>query len=202
LKVTDTEIPDVKIIEPTVYEDERGFFFESFNQKKFEKAIGYKVNFVQDNHSKSLKGVLRGLHYQLPPYAQGKLVRVIQGKVFDVAVDLRRNSLTFGRWVGKILSADNKNQLWVPAGFGHGFLVKSDIAEVEYKVDAYWSGQHERSLMWNDSDVSIDWPRVPCLKLSNKDQHATSLRELIELGDLFDESHLPDSYDIKKQPSN
>ena len=134
MKITDSKIIDVKVIEPNVFEDERGFFFESFNHKKFEDAIGYNINFVQDNHSKSSIGVLRGLHYQLPPHAQGKLVRVIQGEVFDVAVDIRKTSSTFGQWVGETLSAENKKQLWVPEGFAHGFITLSETAEFIYKT--------------------------------------------------------------------
>lgn len=134
MKVTDTKIPDVKVIEPTVFEDERGFFFESFNQNKFKEAIGYSTAFVQDNHSKSSKGVLRGLHYQLPPHAQGKLVRVVQGEVFDVAVDIRKSSPSFGQWIGETLSAVNKKQLWIPEGFAHGFVALSETAEFLYKT--------------------------------------------------------------------
>jgi len=156
--VTNTKITDVKIIEPTVFEDERGFFFESFNHKKFEEAIGCEVSFVQDNHSKSSKGVLRGLHYQLPPYAQGKLVRVVQGEVFDVAVDIRKSSPTFGQWVGEILSADNKKQLWIPEGFAHGFLTLSETAEFLYKTTGYYAKEHERAIRWNDGALNIRWP--------------------------------------------
>ena len=144
MKVTDTKILDVKIIEPTVFEDERGYFYESFNHKKFEEAIGREVSFVQDNHSKSVKGVLRGLHYQLPPHAQGKLVRVVQGEVFDVAVDIRKSSPTFGQWVAEVLSAENKKQLWVPEGFAHGFLTLSETAEVLYKTTDYYASENER----------------------------------------------------------
>jgi len=175
LKVTDTKIPDVKIIEPTVFEDERGFFFESFNQKKFEEAIGYKVNFVQDNHSKSQKGVLRGLHYQLAPHAQGKLVRVIHGEVFDVAVDIRKSSPTFGLWVGEILSADNKKQLWVPKGFAHGFVTLSSFADFSYKTTDYYSPECERSLSWCDENINIDWPIKNQPFLSAKDKSAPTL---------------------------
>lgn len=158
MKVTDTKIPDVKIIEPTVFEDERGFFFESFNHKKFEEAIGREVTFVQDNHSKSSKGVLRGLHYQLPPHAQGKLVRVVQGEVFDVAVDMRKSSPTIGHWVAEVLSAENKKQLWIPEGFAHGFLTLSDTAEFVYKTNKYYVKESERCIQWDDEDVSIEWP--------------------------------------------
>jgi dTDP-4-dehydrorhamnose 3,5-epimerase len=157
MTVTDTKIPDVKIIEPTVFEDGRGFFFESFNHKKFEEAIGYGVTFVQDNHSKSSKGVLRGLHYQLQPHTQKKLVRVAQGEVFDVAVDIRKSSPTFGQWVGETLSAENKKQLWIPEGFAHGFLTLSDTAEFLYKTTDYYSPKSERSIRWDDPAVSVDW---------------------------------------------
>ncbi|MER1701886.1 dTDP-4-dehydrorhamnose 3,5-epimerase, partial [Proteus mirabilis] len=158
MKIIPTEIPDVLIIEPKIFEDERGFFFESFNQKQFEGAVGYPVNFVQDNHSKSVKGVLRGLHYQKEPYAQGKLVRCIVGEVFDVAVDIRKSSPTFGKWVGVNLSAENKRQLWIPEGFAHGFYVISDIAEFEYKCTAFYNADSEGSIIWNDSVVNINWP--------------------------------------------
>lgn len=158
MNVIDTEIPDVKIFEPKVFGDERGFFFESFNQKIFEAAIGRKVEFVQDNHSKSVKGVLRGLHYQLPPMAQGKLVRVVQGEVFDVAVDIRKSSPTFGKWVGVNLSAENKRQLWIPEGFAHGFLTLSETAEFLYKTTNYYSPQHEACLLWSDAQLNISWP--------------------------------------------
>ena len=169
MKVTDTQIPEVKIIEPTLFEDDRGFFIESYNQQRFEEAIGYAVNFVQDNHSKSAKGVLRGLHYQLPPKAQGKLVRVIQGEVFDVAVDIRKSSPTFGQWFGLMLTAENKKQLWIPAGFAHGFMTLSDTAEFLYKTTDYYSPEHERSIHWNDSSIGIKWPTTnnPILSLKN-----------------------------------
>ena len=157
MKVTDTKIPDVKLIEPTVFEDERGFFFESFNHKKFEEAIGRSVKFVQDNHSKSSKDVLRGLHYQQPPHAQGKLVRVVQGEVFDVAVDIRKTSPTFGKWVAEILSAANKKQLWIPEGFAHGFLTLSETAEFLYKTTNYYFAQAERSIHWNDPKIDVSW---------------------------------------------
>ena len=168
MKVTDTQIPDVKIIEPTVFEDERGYFFESFNHMKFEEAIGRKVTFVQDNHSKSVKGVLRGLHYQLPPHAQGKLVRVVQGEVFDVAVDIRKSSLTFGQWVGEILSAINKKQLWIPEGFAHGFLTLSDTAEFLYKTTSHYHIESEKTIIWNDEKINIFWPDIKIAYLSEK----------------------------------
>jgi dTDP-4-dehydrorhamnose 3,5-epimerase len=174
MKVTPLSIPDVLLIEPQVFGDDRGFFYESFNQNKFEDAIGKKINFVQDNHSKSIKGVLRGLHYQLTPKAQGKLVRVIQGEVFDVAVDLRQSSPTFGKWVGEILSADNKRQMWIPEGFAHGFLTLSDTAEFLYKTTDFYSPEHERSIIWNDPNINIVWP-LEQVFLSNKDSKALFL---------------------------
>jgi dTDP-4-dehydrorhamnose 3,5-epimerase len=173
MKVTPLAIPDVLLIEPQVFGDDRGFFFESFNQNKFEEAIGKKINFMQDNHSKSVKGVLRGLHYQLPPKAQGKLVRVIQGQVFDVAVDLRQSSPTFGKWVGETLSSDNKKQLWIPEGFAHGFLTLSDTAEFLYKTTDFYSKDHEQAIQWNDKKIHIDWPIKKPL-LSVKDDLAST----------------------------
>ncbi len=155
--VTPTAIPDVLVLEPKVFGDARGFFFESFNERQFVEATGVVTRFVQDNHSKSARGVLRGLHYQIE-HAQGKLVRVTQGEVFDVAVDLRQASPTFGRWVGERLSADNKKQMWVPPGFAHGFVVLSESAEFLYKTTDYWYPEHERSLLWNDPALGIDWP--------------------------------------------
>ncbi len=157
MKVTASVTPDVLIIEPRVFGDDRGFFFESFNQRSFNEATGQDVTFVQDNHSKSACNVLRGLHYQIKQ-PQGKLVRVIAGEVFDVAVDIRRNSKTFGRWAGEILSGDNKRQLWIPAGFAHGFLVLSDYAEFLYKTTDYWDPRHERCIVWNDPTLGIEWP--------------------------------------------
>ena len=174
MKVTPTNIPDVLVIEPNVFGDERGFFFESFNQAKFEEAIGRQVNFVQDNHSKSAKNVLRGLHYQIQQ-PQGKLVRVVQGEVFDVAVDLRKSSPTFGQWVGEILSADNKKQLWVPEGFAHGFVVLSESAEFLYKTTDYWAPEFERSIAWNDPQIGIEWPLIGEPSLSGKDRLAGTL---------------------------
>lgn len=170
MKVTATAIPDVLVIEPRVFGDERGFFFESFNQQAFDEAVGGKVVFVQDNHSKSAKNVLRGLHYQLPPKAQGKLVRVVQGEVFDVAVDIRKGSSTYGRWVGEILSAENKKQLWIPAGFAHGFLTLSETAEFLYKTTDYYSPEHERCLLWADESLAIAWPLKGQPTLSAKDR--------------------------------
>lgn len=174
MNVIDTEIPEVKIFEPKVFGDERGFFFESFNQKIFESAIGRKVEFVQDNHSKSVRGVLRGLHYQLPPMAQGKLVRVVQGEVFDVAVDIRKSSPTFGQWVGVNLSAENKRQLWIPEGFAHGFLTLSETAEFLYKTTNFYSQSHEGAIIWNDQALRISWPVVANMTVSQKDQLAGS----------------------------
>ncbi len=176
MKVTPLNIPDVLLIEPQVFGDERGFFYESFNQNKFEDVIGKKVNFVQDNHSKSIKGVLRGLHYQLAPKAQGKLVRVIQGEVFDVAVDLRKSSPTFGKWVGEILSADNKKQMWIPEGFAHGFVTLSETAEFLYKTTDFYSKEHEQVIRWNDETIGIQWP-IKDISLSAKDETAKSLKE-------------------------
>ena len=176
MKVTRLSIPDVLLIEPQVFSDDRGFFFESFNQQKFEEAIGRKINFVQDNHSKSIKGVLRGLHYQLPPTAQGKIVRVTQGEVFDVAVDLRKSSPTFGKWVGEILSADNKKQMWIPEGFAHGFLTLSDTAEFLYKTTDFYSKDHEEAIIWDDETIGIDWP-MKDVSLSSKDNAALSFKE-------------------------
>ncbi|MBA3113758.1 dTDP-4-dehydrorhamnose 3,5-epimerase [Salmonella enterica] len=169
MNVIKTEIPDVLIFEPKVFSDERGFFMESFNQKVFEEAVGRKIEFVQDNHSKSTKGVLRGLHYQVEPYAQGKLVRCIAGEVFDVAVDIRKDSETFGKWVGVNLSSENKRQLWIPEGFAHGFLVLSDSADFLYKTSNYYSPAHERGIVWNDPTININWPINNDKILSEKD---------------------------------
>lgn len=169
MKVTPTKLAGVLVIEPRVFGDERGFFFESFNQRAFDEAVGAHVDFVQDNHSKSSRNVLRGLHYQLPPKAQGKLVRVVQGEVFDVAVDLRKNSKTFGLWVGEVLSADNKKQLWIPPGFAHGFVTLSDTAEFLYKTTDYYSPAHERCIRWDDAQLAIDWPMHGAPSLSAKD---------------------------------
>ena len=169
MKVIDTRIPDVKIIEPSVFGDERGFFMETWNQKKFEELVtGKPTQFVQDNHSKSKKGILRGLHYQTEN-TQGKLVRVVSGEVFDVAVDIRKNSPTFGQWIGEYLSADNKRQLWIPEGFAHGFYVTSNEAEFVYKCTDYYNPKAEVSIKWNDHTLSIDWPNSNELLLSEKD---------------------------------
>lgn len=175
MRVMPTAIPDVLLIEPKVFGDDRGFFFESFNQKVFQEATGLDLAFVQDNHSRSAKNVLRGLHYQLPPKAQGKLVRVVQGEVFDVAVDLRKSSKTFGQWVGVHLSAENKKQLWVPEGFAHGFVVLSETAEFLYKTTDYYAPEYERSLLWNDPALGIKWPIDGQLKLAAKDAAALTL---------------------------
>jgi len=169
MKIVNTTIPDVLLIEPKVFGDDRGFFFESFNEKQFAAAIGKTVSFVQDNHSKSTRGVLRGLHYQIQQ-AQGKLVRVVAGEVFDVAVDLRKNSPTFGLWVGAVLSAENKRQMWIPEGFAHGFVVTSDSAEFLYKTTDYWAPEHERCIAWNDPTIGITWPLGMQPILSDKDQ--------------------------------
>jgi dTDP-4-dehydrorhamnose 3,5-epimerase len=176
MNATPQSIPEVILFEPKVFGDERGFFFESFNQAQFEAAVGRSVPFVQDNHSKSSKGVLRGLHYQVQQ-AQGKLVRVVHGEVFDVAVDLRRSSPTFGRSVGVLISGDNKNQLWVPPGFAHGFVVLSDTAEFLYKTTNYYAPAHERSLLWNDPALGIQWPMQGAPTLSDKDRNAKLLSE-------------------------
>ena len=176
MKVTPLSIPDVLLIEPQVFGDDRGFFYESFNQNKFEAALGHKINFLQDNHSKSVKGVLRGLHYQLNPKAQGKLVRVIQGEVFDVVVDLRQSSPTFGKWVSEILSADNKKQIWIPEGFAHGFLTLSDTAEFLYKTTDFYSKEHEQAIRWNDEKIGIQWPMKE-VSLSSKDNAALCFKE-------------------------
>jgi len=174
MNIIKTAIPDVLIFKPKVFGDERGFFFESFNQKIFDEAVGRKVEFVQDNHSQSQKGVLRGLHYQMAPYAQGKLVRCIEGAVFDVAVDIRKSSDTFGQWFGVELSAENKNQLWIPEGFAHGFLAMTDTVQFIYKTTNYYVPQSERSIIWNDADINIKWPVMQFIKLSEKDSKAES----------------------------
>ena len=169
MNITPTEIPDVLIIEPHVFGDSRGFFFESYNEKKFMETTGLQVTFVQDNHSRSNKHVLRGLHYQIRQ-PQGKLVRVISGDVFDVAVDIRRSSPTFGKWVGEYLTAENKKQMWVPPGFAHGFLVLSDDAEFLYKTTDYWAPEHERCIRWNDPVLNVQWPMSGDPLVSEKDE--------------------------------
>ena len=174
-------LPEVLLVEPKIFPDERGFFMESFNRAAFAEAAGREVDFVQDNHSLSVKGVLRGLHYQLPPHAQGKLIRTVVGEIFDVAVDLRRGSPTFGRWVGERLSAENRRQLWIPEGFAHGFLTLSDRAEVLYKASAYYAPASERSLAWDDPAIGIEWPPESRPLLSTKDAEAPRL----EAAELF-----------------
>lgn len=170
MKVTSLKFSDVKLIEPEVFEDERGFFYESFNQQKFNQALGQEIIFVQDNHSKSTKGVLRGFHYQEEPFGQGKLVRVIVGEVYDVVVDIRKNSPTFGQWVSQILSADNKKQIWIPQGFAHGFLTLSDNSEFLYKLTQFYSKQHEKIIPYNHKDFNVSWPELNTqLILSQKD---------------------------------
>lgn len=180
MKVTPLAIPEILLIEPAVYGDDRGFFFESFNQARFNEAVGADISFVQDNHSKSAKGVLRGLHYQIRQ-AQGKLVRVVEGEVFDVAVDMRKSSSTFGKWIGETLSAENRRQVWIPPGFAHGFLVLSQTAQFLYKTTDFYSPEHERSLIWNDPALAINWPLDGQPALSAKDAAATRL----ENADLF-----------------
>ncbi|HGF9794575.1 TPA: dTDP-4-dehydrorhamnose 3,5-epimerase [Klebsiella quasipneumoniae] len=176
MKVIDTKIADVKIIEPKVFGDSRGFFLETFEKKRYQEMLNIEYDFVQDNHSRSTKGVLRGLHYQ-KQNAQGKLVRVVRGEVFDVAVDIRPNSPTYGEWQGVILSEENKNQFWIPPGLAHGFLVLSDIADFEYKCTDYYNPGFEGCLIWNDPDVGIKWPELTPL-LSEKDQCGKRLKEL------------------------
>lgn len=168
MKVIATSLPAVKIIEPTVFADPRGFFYESFNARNFAAEVDSAAQFVQDNHSRSLKGVLRGLHYQIQ-HPQGKLVRVVAGEVFDVAVDIRRSSPTFGKWVGAYLSADNKRQMWVPPGFAHGFCVVSECAEFLYKTTDYWYPEHERTLLWSDPVLGIEWPLEGEPRIAAKD---------------------------------
>lgn len=172
MKITDTQIADVKILEPEVFTDARGHFFESFNQAKLERALGKPVQFVQDNHSLSHQGVLRGLHFQSAPMAQAKLIRVIKGEIFDVAVDIRESSPTFGQWVGTYLNAHNRKQLWIPEGFAHGFYTISATAECEYKVTNYYSPAHERCILWNDANLNIQWPLQQSPTLSPKDLNA------------------------------
>lgn len=174
MQVHKTDLPDVLIIEPRVFGDDRGFFYESFNQRRFEELTGANPQFVQDNHSRSARNVLRGLHYQIRQ-PQGKLVRVVAGEVFDVAVDMRRTSKTFGKWTGVVLSAENKRQMWVPAGFAHGFLVLSESAEFLYKTTDYYAPEHERAVRWDDPDIGIAWPLQGAPLLSAKDEAAASL---------------------------
>lgn len=176
MNVVSMAIPDVLLIEPKVFGDDRGFFFESLNEKQFAATMGRQISFVQDNHSKSSRGVLRGLHYQIEQ-AQGKLVRVVAGAVFDVAVDIRKSSPTFGLWVGAVLSAENKKQMWIPEGFAHGFVVISDSAEFLYKTTDYWAPEHERCIAWNDPAIGITWPLDTPPLLSGKDQTGLQLAD-------------------------
>lgn len=176
MRVINTHIPDLLIIEPDVFNDERGFFYESFNAQEFAALSGIDVEFVQDNHTRSKKSVLRGLHYQVKQ-PQGKLVRVVSGEVWDVAVDIRRNSATFGQWSGVSLSADNRRQVWIPPGFAHGFLVLSDAAEVLYKTTDYWAPEHERCIRWDDETLAIDWPLEGEPVLSTKDSFGVRFQE-------------------------
>jgi dTDP-4-dehydrorhamnose 3,5-epimerase len=181
MEVTPLSIPDVLLIQTHVFEDSRGFFFESFREDVFRKETSLNVSFVQENHSRSFLGVLRGLHYQLTPHAQGKLVRVIQGEVLDVAVDIRRSSPTFGQYIAEVLSSDNKKQLYIPAGFAHGFLTLSNVSEYIYKTTDFYSLDHERCIIWNDEILSIDWPKHIDIKISPKDRLGCSFK----LSELF-----------------
>ena len=176
MKITPTDLPDVLLIEPKIFRDERGFFFESFNARSFAEATGISAPFVQDNHSRSARNVLRGLHYQVQQ-AQGKLVRVTSGSVYDVSVDLRRGSSTFGQWTGATLSAENRRMLWIPPGFGHGFLVTSDAAEFLYKTTDYWAPAHERCIKWDDPQLAIQWPLQGVPIVSAKDQQGLLLKD-------------------------
>ncbi|WP_136797958.1 MULTISPECIES: dTDP-4-dehydrorhamnose 3,5-epimerase [Desulfosediminicola] len=176
MNIIPTELPEVLLLEPKVFGDDRGFFLESFNQKQWQQQTGLETNFVQDNHSRSARGVLRGIHYQIKQ-PQGKLVRVVAGEVFDVAVDLRRSSPNFGRWVGMVLSEENKRQLWVPPGFGHGFLVLSGSADFLYKATDYYAPEHERCIRWDDSELNISWPAGIEPQLSAKDAEGVALAE-------------------------
>ena len=181
MQATRLAIPDVVLFEPKIFGDARGFFYESFHEAAFQEATGLLMHFVQDNHSKSQRGVLRGLHYQLSPKTQGKLVRVVQGEVFDVAVDIRKDSLTFGHWVGEILSAENKRQMWIPEGFAHGFLTLSETAEFLYKTTDFYAPTHERCIAWNDAMIAIRWPELdiqPSLSVKDQSGHALTEAEL------------------------
>ncbi|TNV18997.1 dTDP-4-dehydrorhamnose 3,5-epimerase [Buttiauxella sp. B2] len=180
MKSYKTNISDLVVFEPTIYGDDRGFFFESYNRTSFENAIGKSYDFVQDNHSRSSKGVLRGLHFQHEPYSQGKLVRCVMGQVFDVAVDIRPESADFGKWFGILLSAENKKQLWIPEGFAHGFLTLSDHAEFVYKATNYYTPTHEDSILWNDAEIGIEWP-INDVVLSDKDKKAKKLSEILKV---------------------
>lgn len=176
MKITPTQIPDVLVLEPEIYEDDRGFLFESFNSRHFAKLLGSEIAFVQDNQSSSRQGVVRGFHYQIAPKAQGKLVRVVQGEIFDVAVDLRKNSPSFGKWVGEILSAANRKQIWIPEGFAHGFQALSATADVLYKITDYWSPDCERSVRWDDRSLNVSWPAA-ITAVSERDRGARSFSE-------------------------
>ena len=176
MKITQTSIPDVLVVEPQVFGDERGFFFESFNKELWQQDTGLKLDFVQDNHSRSIKGVLRGIHYQIQQ-PQGKLVRVVAGEVFDVAVDLREKSPTFGKWVGEHLSAENFKQIWIPEGFGHAFVVLSEYAEFLYRTTDFWAPEHERCILWNDPELNISWPIDFSPTLSEKDGKGLLLKD-------------------------
>jgi dTDP-4-dehydrorhamnose 3,5-epimerase len=182
MNVVATKIPDVLILQPQIFTDDRGYFYESYHHKKFAELIGREVNFWQDNHSQSVKGVLRGLHYQAAPVSQAKLVRVIQGEVFDVAVDLRQSSVTFGQWVGEIISAENKKQIWIPEGFAHGFLVLSETAEFIYKASNYWSAPHEHTIRFDDPDLNIAWPTISPqdLIVSGKDRLGVAFKDAVK----------------------
>ncbi|GEQ73520.1 dTDP-4-dehydrorhamnose 3,5-epimerase [Comamonas testosteroni] len=183
MKLVPTAIPEIKLFKPTIHRDGRGLFVESFRQDIFNQATGTHYEFIQDNHSRSSKGVLRGLHYQLPPHAQGKLVRVISGAVFDVAVDIRRSSPSFGKWVGTELSAENHHQLWIPPGFAHGFVVLSDTADFVYKATAYYAPESDRGLLWSDPDIAIAWPQLDiAFSLSEKDLNQPTFKQ----AELFD----------------
>lgn len=175
IKYKKLKIPDLLIIEPQVFEDERGFFFESYNEKNFEDAVGRRVTFVQDNQSFSTKGVLRGLHAQQKPYEQAKLVRVVNGEIFDVAVDIREGSKTYGTWVGEILSSENKKMLWIPEGFLHGFVVLSDAAQVSYKTNNYYNHKSEITVRWDDPKINISWPNIRKFTISQKDRNGLFL---------------------------
>ncbi len=182
MKIEELFIKDLKILHPNIFKDRRGYFYESFNKKKFDELLNLDINFVQDNQSQSSKHVLRGLHYQSPPYDQGKLVRVIQGKIFDVAIDLRKSSNTFKNWVGIELSSDNLKQFWIPPGFAHGYLVLSDVACISYKTTNYYSQKSENTIIWNDKSIGIKWPETDSKILSEKDEKGLSL----EKSKLFD----------------
>ena len=175
MKVISTKIPDVKVIMPDIFKDDRGYFFESFNQKNFNEAIGSKINFVQDNESKSKKGVLRGMHYQKQPFSQGKLIHVNHGEIFYVALDIRKESPSYGEWVSEILSADNKKQLWIPEGFAHGFLALSEEVKVIYKTTQFYSKNHEKTIKYNDKKFNIKWPEMTQYFLSDNDMNAVSM---------------------------